>query len=87
MAGKKAAKKKNSAPEIFASEDRIREVKNEIRELETMLREDEARGERRKIHDVAGIKSEIIKKQQYVEKFSPSKLTGEAANRAYREAK
>jgi hypothetical protein len=86
MAGKKAVKKKDSTP-VFASEENLRDVKNEIRELESMLREDEARGDKRKIQDVMQVKAEILKKQQYIERHSPSKLRGEAANKAYKEAR
>lgn len=71
---------------IYASEDRIKEVKNDIRELEFMLKED-AQRKQPKITDVSSVKAEILKKQQYIERCSPPAFRGENANRAYKEAK
>ncbi len=51
-----------------------------------MLKED-AQRKVPKITDIAGVKAEILKKQQYIERFSPPMLRGENANRAYKEAK
>lgn len=78
-------KKKESYP-IFASKERIKEVQSDIKELEFMLKEDSLR-KIPKITDIAGVKAEIFKKQQYIERHSPTMLRGENANRAYKEVK
>jgi hypothetical protein len=83
---KKATVKKPEAIPVFASKERIAEVKNDIRELESMLKED-AQRKVPKITDVDGVKAEIFKKQQYIERHSPAQLRGENANRAFKEAK
>ncbi len=82
---KKVAKRPDPIP-VFASEAQIKSVKEEIRELEGMLLEDSQR-KVPKIQDVGSVKAEILKKEQYVLRNSPSKLKGEAANKAYKEAK
>ena len=78
--------KKKPENSIFATPERIKEVQGEIRELEIMLTEDSHRGQP-KISDVDGVKAEIIKKQQYIERHAPAKFRGANANRAYKRAK
>ncbi len=79
-------KKKAESFPIYATKERIKEVESDIRELELMLKEDSQR-KVPKITDIAGVKAEILKKQQYIERYSPATLRGENANRAYKEAK
>jgi hypothetical protein len=84
-ASKKKTIKKEEVP-IFASEEQLREVRQEIKDLERMLEEDKRRKEP-KIQDVSSVQAEILKKQQYVMRHSPTTLRGEASNKAYKEAK
>ncbi len=82
---KKVTKRPDPVP-IFATEAQLNSVKQDIKELEGMLIEDS----RRKvplIQDTASVKSEILKKQQYILRNSPTGFRGEAANKAYKEAK
>jgi hypothetical protein len=79
-------KTKESTP-ILLTETQIRETQSEIRELEGMLKQDEQRGDKRKISNPDEIRAEILKKTQYLERLSPRKLVGNAANQAYKEAK
>jgi uncharacterized membrane-anchored protein YjiN (DUF445 family) len=83
----KTAKPKKEEPiPVFASEANIASVRADIKELENMLEEDKRRPTP-KITNPTEVRSEIIKKQQYIERNSPSTFRGEAANRAYKEAK
>ncbi len=82
----KTKTKKSEALPIYASEARIKEVENDIKELEFMLKEDAQRKEP-KITDPDSVKAEILKKQQYIERCSPPAFRGENANRAHKEAK
>lgn len=81
-----AKKPKKEVVPVFASEETLKEVKRDIKELEIMLKEDSARA-RPMIQDPASIKAEILKKQQYVLRHSPTGLRGDNANKAYKEAK
>lgn len=71
---------------IFATESQIKSVQQDIRDLEIMLAEDRQR-KVPLIQDVIAVKADIIKKQQYILRNTPSLLKGDAANRAYKEAK
>ncbi len=79
-------KKKAESFPIYATKERIKEVESDIRELELMLKEDATR-KVPKITDPAGVKAEILKKQQFILRNSPPVFRGENANRAYKEAK
>lgn len=83
----KTAKAKKPEPfPVYASETQIKEFQRDIKELEIMLAEDRQR-KQPKITDPDGVKAEILKKQQYIERHSPPKLRGDNANKAYKEAK
>lgn len=82
-------KKSKALPEtVFASDAQIRAVKNDIRELETMLENDKRLFTKSpRIQDETAFKAEILKKQQWLERHTPRALRGEAANKAYKEYK
>jgi len=84
-------KKKITAPKVFASEAVLREKKNEIKEMETMLaggRADRDVAYRNdKIQEPELIRHEIKKRKQFIEDNTPKKLTGVAANKALKRAK
>jgi len=84
---KKPTKSKRPEPiPVFASPERLKEVQQDIHELEVMLEED-AKRPVPKITDPTSVKAEILKKQQYIMRHSPPAFRGENANKAYREAK
>ena len=84
-------RKKTTVPKVFASESVLREKKEEIKELETMLaggradRDVSFRND--KLQEPELIKHEIIKRQRFIESNTPKKLRGEDANKAYKRAK
>lgn len=84
-------KKKITATPVFASEAVLREKKEEIKEMESLLAGGKADRDvsyrNDKIQDPDLIKNEIRKRQAFIEKHTPQRLKGEAANKAYRRAK
>ncbi len=83
--------KKTTAPKVFASEAVLREKREEIKEMETMLtggRADRDVAYRNdKIQEPDLIKHEIRKRQKFISDNTPKKLTGVEANKAYKRAK
>lgn len=84
-------RKKITAPKVFASESVLREKKEEIKEMESMLKggavERGVSYRSDKIQEPELIKHEIKKRQRFIDDNTPRKLTGESANKAYRRAK
>ena len=84
-------KKKITGPKVYASESVLREKKEEVKELESMLQGGQVeRGvsfRSDKIQEPELIKHEIAKKKRFIESNTPKKLKGEEANRAYKRAK
>jgi len=84
-------RKKTTVPKVYASESVLRDKKEEVKELETMLQGGQAdRGvsfRSDKIQDPDLIKHEIAKRKRFIESNTPKKLKGEEANRAYKRAK
>lgn len=84
-------KKKTTAPKVYASESVLREKKNEIKEMETMLAGGKADRDvayrSDKIQEPELIKHEIRKRQKFIHDNTPKKLTGVNANKAYKRAK
>lgn len=64
----------------FMTPQRIKEVKSEVAELERMLLSDAAG---KHIQDPGEVKREISKKKKMLTEFTPQKLTGQKANKAY----
>ena len=71
---------------VYAGESQIRAAKADKQALERMLRQDKTRKEP-KISDEGLVRQEIEEKRKIIEDYAPKKLTGEASNRAYTEAK
>ncbi len=72
----------------FATPQEIQAVRQEIHELEGMLEEDRRLFPKNpKIQDEVAFRADILKKTQWLERMSPTKLRGEASNKAYREMK
>ena len=84
-------KKKITGLKVYASESVLREKKEEVKELESMLQGGQVeRGvsfRSDKIQEPELIKHEIAKKKRFIESNTPKKLKGEEANRAYKRAK
>lgn len=72
---------------VYASDAQIRSTQDDIKHLEGMLRQDQGRGDRRKIADEGEILKEIREKKGLLEQHTPQKLKGQKANHAYAEAK
>jgi hypothetical protein len=84
-------KKKITVPKVFASEAVLREKREEIKEMETMLsggRADRDVAYRNdKIQEPDLIRHEIRKRQKFISDNTPKKLTGVDANKAYKRVK
>ncbi len=84
-------KKKTTAPKVFASEAVLREKREEIKEMETMLAGGKADRDviyrDDKIQEPELIKYEIRKRQKFIEMNTPKLLTKVESNKAYKRAK
>jgi adenylate kinase family enzyme len=84
-------RKKIKGPKVYASESVLREKKEEVKELESMLQGGQVdRGvsfRNDKIQEPELIKHQIAKAKRFIESNTPKKLKGEEANRAYKRAK
>ncbi len=84
-------KKKTTAPKVFASEAVLREKREEIKEMETMLAGGKADRDvayrKDKIQEPELIKHEIKKRQKFIEMNTPKKFSGVEANKAYKRVK
>lgn len=84
-------KKKTTAQKVYASEAVLREKKEEIKEMESMLQGGQIeRGvsyRQDKIQEPELIKHEIAKRKRFIENSTPKKFKGEEANKAYARAK
>jgi hypothetical protein len=84
-------KKKITAPKVYASESVLREKREEIREMESMLaggsiqRGVSYRSD--KIQEPDLIKKEINIRKAFINNNTPKKLAGVEANKAYKRAK
>jgi hypothetical protein len=84
-------RKKITAPKVFASEAVLREKREEIKEMETLLsggradRDVSFRND--KIQEPELIRNEILKRKKFIADNTPKKLTGTEANKAYKRAK
>jgi hypothetical protein len=71
---------------VHLSVDQIRGIKQDIKELENMLKADKASG-RPKIQNEAEFVAEIKKKKKLLKDHSPKELRGQNKNKAYARAK
>lgn len=76
---------------VYATPSLVAETKRDIAMLEHMLDGKEidsgVSGRADKIVDKEGVRREIEKKRKMIERYTPKKLTGEAANRAFKLAR
>ena len=84
-------RKKTTGPKVFASETVLREKREEVKEMESMLQGgqvDKGVSYRNdKIQEPDLIRHEISKRKRFIEENTPKKYKGEEANRAYKRAK
>ena len=79
-----AKKKKEKFDLTFATEAQIKEVKQEIDQLEYMLRDGHIAS---RISEPESLMQEIVKKKKFLSKHTPQELKGQDSNKALAEAK
>jgi hypothetical protein len=75
-----------SFEKVYATEGQLREVKESVKELKSMLLEDNQR-KSPIIVNRAEVMKEISKKEKFLAEFTPKKVSGKSANKLFSEAK